>query len=236
MDKLQLTCRERDFYTAIVNSNLQTELIYSPDSFIKKWVAPLVPYPAMVLGILILNNAWAAILIYHASMVLVLAFSTTGITVKSFFYSKSALLPVITALGGILGGLLLRYLWPYLSIPADLANYLAVMGLTETTWPWFLAYFILVNAALEEYYWRGFLGSKSILPILNDFWYSGYHVIVLAGKINWEWLAAIFVVLAGAAWLWRQMNHWSRGMLPSLIFHFTADASIMLTVFILASG
>ena len=214
--------------------NSQPGLNYSTDSFIKKYVAPLVPYPAMILGMLILQNAWAAILIYHACMVLIMAFSTSGVTLKRYFYSKSLLLPLVTALIGIAGGVLLYYLWPYLAIPSDLADYLRKIGLSSTTWPWFLAYFILINAALEEYFWRGFLGNSSSQPVLNDFWYSGYHVIVLAGKMSWWWLAGIFVVLAGAAWLWRQMNHWSRGLLPSLIFHFTADASIMLTVYLMA--
>ena len=213
---------------------LQTGLNYSPDSFIKKYVAPLAPYPAMVLGMVVLHNAWAAILIYHASMILIMAFSTSGITVKQFFYSRRTRLPLLMALIGIGEGVLVRVLWQYLSIPSDLANYLYTIGLTETTWPWFLVYFIVVNAALEEYYWRGFLGNSSRSPVLNDLWYSGYHVIVLAGKMNWLWLVAIFIVLAGAAWLWRQMNHWSRGLLPSLTFHFTADASIMLTVYLMA--
>lgn len=209
-------------------------LSFSQDTFIKKYVAPLAPYPAMVLGMLMLQNAWPAILIYHCTMVLIMAFSTSGITFKQFFYSQKPTFPLLMALIGIAGGLILKILWPYLSIPADLANYLATIGLTASTWPWFLAYFIVVNAALEEYYWRGFLGNNINRPVLNDFWFSGYHVIVLAGKMSWHWLALIFVILAGVAWLWRQLNYHSLGLLPSFISHFTADASIMLIVYFLA--
>jgi hypothetical protein len=118
---------------------------------------------------------------------------------------------------GLAGGLFLYLLWPSIGIPEDINAYLQNIGLTKERWPYFIAYFLLINPWLEEYYWRGYLGSYSKRVVIEDVLFSGYHVMVLAGKIEIIWLIAILIVLSLIAWLWRQANRWSRGLLPSLM-------------------
>ena len=132
---------------------------------------------------------------------------------------------------GACGGLLLYLLWPLLSIPPDINIQLQNIGLTAATWPYFILYFILVNPWIEEYYWRGYLGSESkyILPV--DLFFAGYHVMVLAGKVDFIWLIAVFATLSFAAWLWRQANRISLGLLPSLASHMAADITIIFTIY-----
>jgi len=126
-------------------------------------------------------------------------------------------------------------LWPLLAIPKDISLYLQNIGLTSSMWPYFLVYFILVNPWLEECYWRGYLGSNSQNITLHDLLFSGYHIIVLAGKIDIIWLVIIFFILSLGAWFWRQANRWNQGISASIISHIVADASVILTIYFLTT-
>jgi hypothetical protein len=189
---------------------------------------------AVIIGLLILQNAWVAILGYHLGMVAVLVVVGSHFSIKTLFHSRNWYIPVITALVGACAGLALYLLWPFLSISADIDLYLHNIGLTTTTWPVFMAYFILVNPFLEEYYWRGFQGSPSKRVILEDVLFAGYHILVLFGKMEILWLIAIFLALTVGAWIWRQANRWGQGLLPSTISHLAADASVIFAIYFCA--
>jgi len=163
-------------------------------------LAPLLPYITVGVGLVALRNAWVAILSYHLCMVIILFFARTKIPFTQIHArSNYKILIVVSILGGA-GGLLLYLFWPLLAIPKDISIYLQNIGLTSSIWPYFLVYFILVNPWLEEYYWRGYLGSNSQNITLNDLLFSGYHIIVLAGKIDIIWLVIIFL-----------FSHWELG-------------------------
>ena len=58
------------------------------------------------------------------------------------------------------------------------------MGLSSSTsWLLFIAYFSLVNPFIEEYFWRGVLGSNTKKFYIGDLVYAGYHALVLWGKV-----------------------------------------------------
>jgi hypothetical protein len=141
---------------------------------------------------------------------------------------------IVTALLGAAGGLLLYLLWPWLGIPSDLSRYLQSNGLSLEAWPYFIAYFVLINPWLEEFFWRGCLGSDSKLPVLNDLFFAGYHLMVLAGKVDFIWLIAVFIVLSLAAWFWRQANRWNHGLTSSIVSHFAADLTLILVIYYMA--
>jgi hypothetical protein len=198
-------------------------------------LAPLLPYITIGSGLLALHNAWVAILGYHLCMVIILFFSRTKIPFTQIHArSNYKILIVVSILGGA-GGFLLYLLWPLLAIPKDISLYLQNIGLTSSMWPYFLVYFILVNPWLEECYWRGYLGSNSQNITLNDLLFSGYHIIVLAGKIDIIWLVIIFFILSLGAWFWRQANRWNQGISASIISHIVADASVILTIYFLTT-
>lgn len=201
---------------------------------VKRILLPIIPYITIGIGLLVFHNAWLAILSYHAGMVAVILSAKTRIPLKQAFQGKKAWIPIITALVGAGGGLLLYVLWPLLSVPDDISLYIRSIGLNENTWPVFLAYFVIINPLIEEYYWRGCLASaaRGITP--NDLLFSGYHLLVLSGNMEAIWLLAVFFVLAAGAWFWRQMNRLNGGLLASAVSHITADIAVMLTIYYLS--
>ncbi len=202
---------------------------------VNKLLPAVIPYIIIAVGLLVLHNAWLAILGYHAGMVAVMSLSKTGITLKQAFKHYRYSVLFLAALVGAGGGLLLKILWPFLSVPGDIDSYIRSIGLNELTWPVFLAYFILVNPLLEEYYWRGCLAGAGKGIELNDLLFSGYHLIVLARQIAPIWLIVVFFALTIAAWLWRQMNRLNGGLLASVISHLAADVTAILTIYALAA-
>ena len=196
-------------------------------------IAPLIPYITVGIGLLVFHNAWLAILSYHLAMLAVMLISGKGLPISQIFRGGDKLrLPLLTAAGAC-GGLLLWLLKPWILVNGELAVFTQSIGLTPQSWPFFLAYFLMFSPALEELYWRSYSGNSSLKPQLNDFWFAGYHIIVLAGKVQIAWLIIVFLVLAAAAWAWRQFNRVGGGLLPSFASHLAADTSIMLVSFFL---
>ncbi len=197
---------------------------------VRKGLAPAVPYVAVGVGLLALHNAWAAILGYHIGMVIVV-WSSEQVSARETLRANGWRVPIIAAFVGASSGISLYLLWPLLSAPSDAGSVIRGMGLTEETWPLFLGYLVMVNPWIEEYYWRGYLGSADNRPVVNDFLWAGYHLIVLWGKIGVVWLVVVFLAVAAGAWFWRQANRWGGGLLPSAVSHFAAEITIVLAIY-----
>jgi uncharacterized protein len=202
-----------------------------PDILIKNIVFPLVPYIAIGLGIGLCRNVWIGVIIYHAMIVLALWLTHPPLSVKKIFYSKNIQLPLVSALVCACAGIALYFLWPYLSISSDLNPFLQSIGLNSRSWPFFMVYFIIFNPLLEELYWRIYLGSNKKRLTLNDLFFAGYHILIMAGFMQLALLVLVFLCLTFAAWFWRQINRLSLGFLPSIIGHLAADASIIYTIY-----
>ena len=198
---------------------------------VKRILPPFIPYITIGIGLLVFHNAWLAIMSYHVGMVAIFSLSEKGINIKGAFQCKRYWVPLITALAGVGGGILLYILWPLLSVPDDINLYIRSIGLNEQTWPIFIIYFILINPLIEEYYWRGYLASSTKSISLNDLLFSGYHIIVLAGQIETMWLIVVFFALTIGSWFWRQMNKLGGGLLASTVSHITADLTVILTIY-----
>jgi membrane protease YdiL (CAAX protease family) len=117
-----------------------------------------------------------------------------------------------------------------LALGAELAN----MGLQNTPWLLFIFYYFIVNPILEELFWRGYLGSPNLKPAGSDFWYAGYHVLILVLFVDWPWIVLSFVTLVGAGWTWRQLARIYNGLTIPIVSHAAADAGIIGAVFFLA--
>ncbi|HEX5808782.1 MAG TPA: hypothetical protein VFY25_08970, partial [Anaerolineales bacterium] len=50
----------------------------------------------------------------------------------------------------------------YFGIIGDMQEHVQALRLTSSTWPVFITYFVLVNPLIEEYFWRGYLGSPTM--------------------------------------------------------------------------
>jgi hypothetical protein len=198
-----------------------------------KLFRPSVPYLAVGVGLLVFHNAWLAILIYHAGMAAVIFLSKPRVPFKQIIRSTTCKPLIFSAATGASGGVLLYMLWPLLSVPPDINTYMQSIGLTTTVWPYFAAYYVLVNPAIEEFYWRGYLGNNVKRPVLNDFLFAGYHLIVLGGKVGILWLVVVFLVLCGAAWYWRQISRNTGGLMAATLSHMAADITVILSIFFL---
>ena len=157
-------------------------------------LAPLVPYIAVPVGLLVLHNAWIALFGYHLGMLAILLADHKQLQIRAIVRSNSYRFPLIMVLVGLAGGALLYLLWPFLNIPDGIPQYMNGLGLSQSNWIYFFIYFVAVNPWLEELYWRGYLGSSVRRPVINDLLFAGYHLVVLTGKMDIIWLAgSVFI-------------------------------------------
>ncbi len=203
-------------------------------SFLRS-IAPFIPFLIIGLGWLLTNNAWVTLLGYHLGLLGVLLLARQTDTASKLSRGGQPVLMVLTILAGAAAGILLFVLYPALGIEPGLGGALARSGLSGLTWPPFILYYSLVNPCLEEWYWRGYLGGPDRRPTISDVCYAGYHPIVLSSFMSWPWLILEFLVLLGAAWLWRQIAHRTGGLLIPLLSHLSADAGLILAIYLLAA-
>ena len=137
---------------------------------------------------------------------------------------------IFFALTGLSAGAVVYFLWPFIHISPALANAFLDLGLTQRVWPVFILYGGLVNPWLEEIYWRGWLGNTSPRPVLHDFIFGGFHLVILAPFLSLFWLAVALLVLAFSGWMWRQVDRLQNSMLATCLFHMAADVSILVVV------
>lgn len=196
--------------------------------------APFIPYIAVAVGMLGFHNALAALGIYHAGMLAVVIFSKKHPVTEQRPGIDVACILLVT-LVFTLGGVLFYILWPYLdSDSRTIADKLAGYGINRHNWPYFAVYFSIVNAILEELFWRGSLGSDNPYPVVNDFLFGGYHVFVLLFFMGPLWSIPVFIVTTFAGWLWRMLRLRSGGLAVPIITHIAADVSIAIAVHIRA--
>jgi membrane protease YdiL (CAAX protease family) len=124
--------------------------------------------------------------------------------------------------------------WPLMSGAAGLGAALAEVGLVPANLLAFAIYYATVNPLLEEWYWRGVLGSAPLAPTASDVAFGGYHVVVLVAFVPWPWALGMGVVLMGAGWLWRQLATRHGGLLVPVVTHALADVSVIVSAALLA--
>jgi uncharacterized membrane protein len=95
----------------------------------------------------------------------------------------------------------------------------------------FIAYFTLVNSFVEEYFWRGYLGSKTKSLHSSDFLYAGFHALILVNKVHTYSIIFALATLVLAGWFWRQIAREDEGLFAPVLGHMAADFTILLTVY-----
>jgi len=188
-------------------------------------------YVAIAIGFFWMHSAWGALLGFHIVLIGSLLIARPDIPITSLFKTSHIKWILLSILLCGSSGIVLYCLWPCFGITDDLPAQLKSIGLTASTWPGFIAYFALVNPFIEEYFWRGYLGSASKSFTMFDAIYSGYHMIILLGKVQIASIIFAFVMLALAGWFWRQVTRADNGMLAGVLGHMTADLSILCTVY-----
>lgn len=190
----------------------------------------VMPYFTIWMGLYVFNSAWAAVLGYHAGIILLITLARTWPRLGEFRPSAPIWKTILFSLTGLSAGVMVHFLWPFIHVSPRLASTLFEWGLNSRSWPFFIAYGALVNPWLEEIFWRGWLGSANTHPMFRDAAFGGFHLVVLAPFFPSFWLAIAFIVLATSGWMWRQVNRTEQSMLASTLFHMAADVSILLVV------
>ena len=200
-----------------------------------KWIACLLVYAAVAVGLFIFRNAWGALLSFHLAILISLRIAKSDIPIKTLFTNHDIRWILLSVLLCGSSGVSLYFFWDKFGITNDLTSYVASMGLTQSTWIAFVAYFTLVNPLFEEYFWRGFLGSSTTNFHISDFLYAGFHGLILLNKVQASMIAYSLALLILAGWFWRQMARADRGLLAPVLGHMAADFTILMAIYLRVS-
>jgi membrane protease YdiL (CAAX protease family) len=196
-----------------------------------KWIAPLLAYTGVALGISLFHSAWGGLLAFHLAIVISLLIAKPNIPIKILFASNSFQWTLISILLCTSSGITLYFLWDRFGIVDNISTLVEEMGLNASNWIPFIAYFTFVNPFLEEYFWRAYLGSPTEGFHVSDFLYSGFHGLILMNKVRTDVILYCLAMLVLAGWFWRQIMRKDGGLLAPLLGHMVADFTILMAVY-----
>lgn len=200
-----------------------------------KWLTTILPYLAVALGLFWLQHAWFTLLSFHLAIVVSVLLVRSPIPLKTLFKSNDIRWVVLNILLCGSSGISLYFFWSAFGIRNDLPAQLEAYSLTRSSWPLFITYFALVNPFIEEYFWRGLLGSPTRGLYLSDVLYAGFHALILWGKVRTGAVIYSLVVLTVAGWFWRQLARANEGLLAPVTGHMAADFTILMAVYRIAA-
>jgi membrane protease YdiL (CAAX protease family) len=198
---------------------------------ISKWLTPVLPYLAVGLGLFWFRNAWAGLLGFHLAILVSLWLARSRVPIKLLFESNHLRWVALSIFLSGSVGIFLYFFWSSFGVASDLSAHVAALGLHSSNWIAFIAYFSLVNPFMEEYFWRGYLGSSTKNPHLSDFVYAGFHAMIIAGSMPVASVIYSLTVLVLAGWFWRQLAREDGGLLAAVLGHMAADLTILMTVY-----
>ncbi len=197
----------------------------------KKWLAPVLPYLAVWAGLFLFKSAWLTLIGFHIAILLTLLFLRPNLPINILFKSKYPKWILVSVLICCSSGIGLYFLWDLFGVVSDLPIQLENLGLSSFSWPMFMTYFVLVNPFVEEYFWRGVLGSDIKQLYFMDVIFAGYHALILWGRVHPLSILFAVIILVSAGWLWRQISRQDGGLLAAVLGHMAADFSILMTIY-----
>jgi len=195
----------------------------------------VLPYLAVWAGLFLYKSAWAALIGFHIAIFLALLILKPELPINKLFQSSSYNWIVLSVFICLPSGIGFYYLQDFFGTTRDLQGQLKSLGLNSTSWPGFITYFALVNPFIEEYFWRGVLGSNTNSFYIGDVIYAGYHVLILLGKARPIFVLLAVVILSFVGWFWRQISKRDQGLLAAVSGHMTADFSILTSIYFMVT-
>jgi membrane protease YdiL (CAAX protease family) len=201
-----------------------------------KSLAPILPYLAVGFGLFWVHSGWIALLGFHLGILISLFLAKPDLPINLLFKSNHIRWVILNLILCGSSGVSLYLLQDSFGIVSDLPVQLQSAGLTRASWPLFIAYFVLVNPFVEEYFWRGYLGSPARGLSISDFLYSGFHGLILIGKMYTVAVIYSLTMLVLVGWFWRQTVREDGGLLAPVLGHMAADFTILLAVYLMSNG
>jgi len=196
-----------------------------------KWIAPVLAYLAVGVGLFTFHSAWETLLGYHAVIVLSLLIAKPDIPLRILTKSKNSKWIFLSVIFCGSSGIALYFLQGILGFTSDFPAQVASLGLNASNWGWFIAYFSLVNPWIEEYFWRGYLGNKEKSLQISDLLFAGFHGLILIDKVPTRSIVLALSILLLAGWFWRQLMRNDEGLLAPVLGHMAADFTILMAVY-----
>jgi len=196
-----------------------------------KWIAPLLVYFAVGLGLFVFHSAWGALLGFHAAIIISLIILRPVVSLKTLLTSNNIKWILLCILICGSSGVILYFLRDKFGFANDFPAQVAELGLNEFNWKPFIVYFVFVNPFLEEYFWRGWLGDKTKSLHISDFLYAGFHGLILINIVQMGSIVFALGVLVFTGWFWRQIYREDGGLLAPVLGHMAADLTILVAAY-----
>lgn len=193
-----------------------------------KYCTALIPYITVLVGLYIFKSAWAAILLYHAAIFIVILGADRFMMFKRLSRGWNWKIGFPLAILSALCGFALYYFWPMVGIQdPELPTILGEYGLRGYSWQIFMVYYCVETPILEEVFWRGYLLAPGRYPSAPDFLFAGYHITVLILFLKPLPVVAVFIALMVTAWIWRILALRYEGLAVPFASHLVAGVSVM---------
>jgi membrane protease YdiL (CAAX protease family) len=196
-----------------------------------KWIAPLLAYLSVGIGLFVFHSAWGTLMGFHAAIIISLLIARPTVPIKILLTNKDFKWILLSVILCGSSGVTLYFLRDSFGFASDFSAQVASLGLNDSNWPLFIAYFVLVNPWIEEYFWRGYLGNKTKSLHSSDFIYAGFHTLILYNKVHTGSIIFGSCVLVIAGWFWRQAAREDEGLLAPALGHMAADLTILVAIY-----
>ena len=183
----------------------------------------------VAIGLTHFRNAWLALLLYHAVLLVALTlrknptFDWNELR-RGFSFSYVC---VATTVFSLITIYLFQKLIALDPSGAYIAKRFARVGLTPATFIPFVVYTIIINPILEETYWRGNYASTHRTAYLNDLCFGLFHLPIYAHYAN---LTVILGSIAGITLLGlfaRMLAKRLDGLATPIIIHAMSDLAVL---------
>ena len=158
---------------------------------------------------------------------------------KSITISKPQGFDVITGLiiGLLMFVIILTVYWLFLRhwIDNDIVRLKvqAILNINQRTFVFGAAYFSLVNALIEEYFWRWFIFSRceelvssKVAVVITSLFFTLHHTIGLAAFTNWQITITGSLAVFPAGLVWSEYYRRYRSIWSNYFSHAIADIAL----------
>jgi membrane protease YdiL (CAAX protease family) len=196
-------------------------------------VVPFLIYVGIFLGMHVAKSVWISILTYHLVTCIALTV-VSGWGEERLFGGWKPFFGIAGVVICSILGPVIYITWPFMRLNGlDMGLSLEGIGLSGTSFVFFVFYFSTVNPVVEEIFWRGWY-SKGKWPVISDILFAGYHLMILVLFVRGLYVLISFFVLLGSSFMWRLCVRRLGGLLVPILTHGVANLSIISAAFFMS--